>query len=93
MSQLIVNWEIQQFFKHICLNMHPVEKLLFVVNYALQGAQDESVDVNVEVDFIMVVLHREDAVHRKTHSLTYLLHLHFKNQISVHTLQLRVENK
>lgn len=46
---------------------------------AFQCAQDQRVDIIIEVDFIVVILQREDAVHWNSHVGTELLQLCLKN--------------
>lgn len=67
-------------FRLMCLeSFRPAVDLLDVVfssvDDVFQGAQDQRVHVAVQVDFLMVVLHREDAVQGNTSVDTELLHL------------------
>lgn len=55
-----------------------VEEVVSTVDDVSQGAQNQWVNVIVEVNFFMIVLHREDAVHGNTNVYTELLHLHEK---------------
>lgn len=58
-----------------------------------QGAQDQRVNIIVEVNFVMVVLHGEDAVHRNSHVCAEPLHLCFKkNTSSLFRLQPQAQN-
>ena len=54
------------------------QEIISEVDDVSQGVQDQSVGVSVELRFIMVVLHREDAVQRNSDVCAEPLNLHLK---------------
>lgn len=55
-----------------------VDGVISEVDHTSQCAQNQSVNIIIEVDFFTVVLDRKDAVHRDPYCCTELFHLSVK---------------
>lgn len=54
-----------------------VNEVVSKVHHEFQSAQDQTVNIIIVADFVAVVLHRQDAVHRDPQRDTELFQLQF----------------